>query len=267
MDENKMLNILEQIISSTRERIKIDRSKVSLQKARKRAESKTKNLVKKRFYNALKKERIQIIAEVKKASPSRGVICEDFNHLEIARQYAAGGAAALSVLTEEKYFQGSLEYLEDISHKVALPLLRKDFIIDDYQIYQAAASGASAILLIAAALTEEQIKDFSAIAHSLKMDALVEIHKQCELEKVLRADAGIIGVNNRNLRTLRVSLQTSMDLIKAIPDHLLKVSESGIHNREDVISLEKAGFNAILIGETLMRQKDRAAFIKNLGGV
>jgi len=262
-----MLNILDQIISYTRERVKIDRSKIPLPEVRRSAQTIVKELSDKHFFHALNKKSIRIIAEVKKASPSRGVICEDFNHLEIARQYAAGGAAALSVLTEEKYFQGSLNYLKDIAHEIALPVLRKDFIIDEYQIYQAAAAGASAILLIAAALAEKEIHDFIAIATSLKMDALVEIHKLRELEKVSRTGAKIIGVNNRNLRTLRVSLQTSLDLIKEIPDDLLRVSESGIHSREDVVALETAGFNAILVGETLMRQNDRAEFIKNLRGV
>ncbi len=262
-----MPNILDQIITYTRERVKLDRSKTHLPEVRKSAQTIVKKLSDKRFSHALNKEPIQIIAEVKKASPSRGVVCQDFNHLEIARQCASGGAAALSVLTEEKYFQGSLQYLQDIANQVALPVLRKDFIIDEYQIYQAAAAGASAILLIAAALTEEEIQDFIAIATALKMDALVEIHKQRELEKVLRTKTKIIGVNNRNLQTFRVSLQTSLDLINEIPDHLLKVSESGIHNREDALTLEKAGFNAILVGETLMRQSDRAAFIKNLRGV
>ncbi len=262
-----MINILDQIINYTRERVKLDRSKKPLQEVRENAQTMVKNRGEKRFFHALNNERIQIIAEIKKASPSRGVICDDFDHLDIARQYAEGGAAALSVLTEEKYFQGSLQYLQDISHHIALPVLRKDFIIDEYQIYEAAAAGANAILLIAAALTMEEMQDFLSIAQALKMDALVEVHKLREIEKALRTDAEIIGINNRNLQTFRVSLQTSLDLIKEVPAHLLKVSESGIKNREDVIILERAGFNAILVGETLMRQKDRQAFIKNLRGV
>lgn len=262
-----MLNILDQIINYTRERVKIDRSKTPLSQVRTSAQTVVNKLDDHRFFHALNQSSIQIIAEVKKASPSRGVICQDFDHLEIAHQYASGGAAALSVLTEEKYFQGSLQYLQDIAGQVALPVLRKDFIIDEYQIYQAAAAGASAILLIAAALTEKEIRDFHAAARALKMDALVEVHKMRELEKVLQTDAKIIGVNNRNLATFRVSLQTSLDLIKEIPDGLLKVSESGINSRQDVVALETAGFNAILVGETLMRQKDRKTFIENLRGI
>jgi indole-3-glycerol phosphate synthase len=218
------------------------------------------------FYNALNCKGFSIIAEIKKASPSKGIICDDFDFLKIAADYNSGGANAISVLTEETFFQGHCDYLEQISNQIALPTLRKDFIIDEYQIYEAAALGAKAYLLIAAALTDQQLKYLFAIGHNLKLDALVEIHNENELERVLRTDAQIIGINNRNLKTFNVTLETSLNLGSQIPDHIVKVSESGINSRAEILALEQAGFNAALIGETLMRQEDRISCLKLLRG-
>ena len=209
---------------------------------------------------------IRLIAEVKKASPSKGVIRENFDPIAIARVYEESGAACISVLTEEKFFQGKLEYLDLIRKAVGLPLLRKDFIIDEYQIYEAQAAGADAILLIAACLEKEQIKDYLGIAGQLGLDVLVESHTYRELDRSLLAGATLVGINNRDLTTFVVSLRTTLDLLKDIPDDRTVVSESGIKTRDDVIALEKAGVDAILVGESLMREKDIGKKVKELLG-
>ena len=175
---------------------------------------------------------IRLIAEVKKASPSKGVIREDFDPVKIAQIYEESGASCLSVLTEQKFFQGSLEYLGLIRKAVKLPLLRKDFIIDEYQIHEARAAGADAILLIAACLEKQQIEDYLAIAHQLGLDVLVESHTYKELDRSLRAGAMLVGINNRDLTTFTVSLQTTLDLLNDIPDDRIVVSESGIRTRD-----------------------------------
>ncbi len=199
---------------------------------------------------------IHLIAEVKKASPSRGVIRNDFEPVKIARIYEESGASCLSVLTEKRFFQGDLEYLSMIRKAVRLPLLRKDFIIDEYQIFEARAAGADAILLIASCLEKQQIADFLGIASGQGIDVLVESHTYKELDKSLLAGAMLVGINNRDLTTFNVSLQTTLDLLKDIPDDRIVVSESGIKTRDDVILLEKKGLDAILVGESLMREKD-----------
>lgn len=209
---------------------------------------------------------IRLIAEVKKASPSRGVIRENFDPADIARIYAKSGASCISVLTEEKYFQGKLEYLGQIRTAVKLPLLRKDFIIEEYQIYEARAAGADALLLIAACLDRQQIQDFLGITAELDLDVLVESHTYKELDRALVAGASLVGVNNRDLSTFNVSLQTTIDLLQDIPDDRTVVSESGIKTREDVLTLQKAGVDAILVGESLMREKDVGKKVKELLG-
>ncbi len=209
---------------------------------------------------------IRLIAEVKKASPSKGVIREDFDPVEIAQAYEEAGAACLSVLTEEKFFQGRLEYLDAIRRAAGLPLLRKDFIIDEYQVFEARAAGADAVLLIAACLEKRQIEDFIGIAAQIGLDALVESHTYKELDKSLLAGAAIVGINNRNLSTFTVGLQTTLDLLKDVPDDRIVVSESGIRTRDDVMMLEKAGVDAILVGESLMREKDIRKKVKELLG-
>jgi indole-3-glycerol phosphate synthase len=209
---------------------------------------------------------IRLIAEVKKASPSKGVIREDFDPIAIARTYEESGASCLSVLTEKKFFQGELEYLDRIRKVVKLPLLRKDFILDEYQIHEARAAGADAILLIAACLEREQMTDYLGIARQLGLDVLVESHTYKELDKSLRAGATLVGINNRDLATFTVSLQTTLDLLKDIPDDRTVVSESGIRTRDDVVRLHKAGVDAVLVGESLMREKDIGKKVNQLLG-
>jgi indole-3-glycerol phosphate synthase len=201
-----------------------------------------------------------VIAEIKKASPSKGLIRADFDPEWLARRYRAGGAAALSVLTDELYFQGSLRNLELASAAAPLPCLRKDFIIDEYQIVEARAHRADAILLIAAAISGAELKRFTEAAHSLALDVLVEVHTAGELALVLDAlgetGADAIGVNNRDLKSFEVSQDISLALVDRIPSHVVRVTESGISTREDIARLRKAGFDAFLIGESLMRQAD-----------
>jgi indole-3-glycerol phosphate synthase len=213
-------------------------------------------------------EKPAVIAEIKKASPSRGLIQPDFDVSRIARQYLAGGAAALSVLTDEPYFQGSLRNLEIASETVSLPCLRKDFTVDEYQIVEARAHSADAILLIAAALTDSELKHFAQTAHSLSLDVLVEVHTAEELDRVLQSlgesGADAIGVNNRNLKTFAVRLETSLDLIAQIPASAIRVAESGISTPDDIARLRTAGFDAFLIGESLMRQPDPGAALAKL---
>ena len=209
-----------------------------------------------------------VIAEIKKASPSKGLIRADFDVAWLARSYEIGGAAALSVLTDEPYFQGSLRNLELASAAVALPCLRKDFTVDDYQIVEARAHRADAILLIAAALTGAQLKRFAAAARELALDVLVEVHTGDELDLVLDSlgdtGANAIGVNNRDLKTLDVELKTSLELAHRIPASVVRVAESGISTHEDLANLRAAGFDAFLIGESLMRQPDPGAALAAL---
>ena len=209
---------------------------------------------------------IRLIAEVKKASPSKGVIREDFDPVAIAHVYEKAGASCLSVLTEKKFFQGDLAYLGLIRAAVKLPLLRKDFIIDEYQIFEARAAGADAILLIAACLDKQQMQDYLGTAAGLGLDVLVESHTYRELDKSLQAGALLVGINNRDLQTFTVSLQTTLDLLKDIPDDRTVVSESGIRTRDDVLKLRQAGVDAILVGESLMREKDIGKKVKELLG-
>jgi indole-3-glycerol phosphate synthase len=201
-----------------------------------------------------------IIAELKKASPSKGLIRADFDITWLAQRYAAGGAAVLSVLTDEPYFQGSLRNLELASAAVPLPCLRKDFTVDEYQIVEARAHCGDAILLIAAALTDEEMLRFTRAAHALALDVLCEVHSGQELDRVLSlAEApDAIGVNNRDLRTFEVRLETSLDLASRIPETVVRVAESGIATSVDIATLRQAGFDAFLIGESLMRQPDPA---------
>ena len=209
-----------------------------------------------------------VIAEIKKASPSKGLIRADFDVAWLASRYAAGGAAALSVLTDEPYFQGGLRNLEIASKTVSLPCLRKDFTIDEYQIVEARAHRADAILLIAAALTNSEMARFATVAHDLRLDVLVEVHTATELQRVLDAlgatGADAIGVNNRDLKTFDVRLETSLELIEQIPRNVVRVTESGIATPEHISQLRGAGFDAFLIGESLMRQPDPGAALATL---
>ncbi len=210
------------------------------------------------FEQALRKgpDQLALIAEVKKASPSAGVIAEDFDPLLQAQAYDGADAHAISVLTDERFFQGNLQYLTTIRHSVRVPVLRKDFIIHPAQIYEAVVAGADAILLIVACLSQEDLVSFLRIAHTFQLDVLVEVHDEEELHRALETEARIIGVNNRNLKTFEVDLHTTEKLGKEIPDGLVFVSESGIRTAEDAAQVFRWGANAILVGEALMRSGD-----------
>ncbi|RJP72788.1 MAG: indole-3-glycerol phosphate synthase TrpC [Candidatus Abyssobacteria bacterium SURF_17] len=210
--------------------------------------------------------RVCLIAEIKKASPSRGVIRADFDPLALARDYAAAGASAISVLTDAKYFQGDPSHLQTAKLASRLPVLRKDFIIDEYQIWESAAIGADAILLIVAALSESQLRDCLALASRLALDALVEVHDREQLRTALAAGAHIIGINNRDLKTFTTDLAVTLRLAPEVPHGHIIVSESGIHTRDDVRRVAEAGVNAILVGEALMASPDIPAKIRELIG-
>ncbi|MFC6332277.1 indole-3-glycerol phosphate synthase TrpC [Paenibacillus septentrionalis] len=208
-----------------------------------------------------------LIAEVKKASPSKGLIREDFHPVSLAQSYAAAGADCISVLTDEQYFQGSNEYLSDIRNAVQVPLLRKDFIIDPLQIYEARLIGADCILLIVAILTDQQLSDYYDLAKQLGMDVLIEVHDEEELKRVLQMNkATLIGINNRNLHTFETKLETTAKLIELMPAHVLKISESGILSDADYEYVRGAGAEGLLIGEHFMRQGDVGAAIEALMG-
>ena len=219
------------------------------------------------FASALRGERVQLIAEVKKASPSEGIIRPDFNPVEIAQTYASNGAAAISVLTEAKYFQGSLNHLRDIREALGdrrLPLLRKDFICDPYQVYESRAYGADSLLLIVAMLTPEKLEELFGLSQQLGMDCLVEVHNEAELEIALNSEAGVIGINNRDLSTFNVDLTTTERLRPLIPKDRIVVSESGINNRADLEKLKGWGVDAVLVGEALMSASSIATKMKEL---
>lgn len=213
------------------------------------------------FQKALSNDELSFICEVKRASPSKGIIAKEFPYVEIAREYEGIGASAISVLTEPKYFKGSDRYLEEISGNVGIPLLRKDFIIDEYQIYQAKLLGASAVLLIASILPDDSLENYRRLAESLGMSALVEAHNIDEVERSVSAGARIIGINNRDLRDFTVDINNSIDLRPSIPDDVIAVSESGISTPDDVKRIRDAGFDAVLMGESFMRSKDRQSMI------
>jgi len=216
------------------------------------------------FAAALRGEGLKLIAEVKKASPSKGLLCPDFKPVTLAQTYAHNGAAAISVLTEANYFQGSLDYLEEIRRAVVIPLLRKDFIFDEYQVYEAASYGADAILLITAILEPPRLKELLSLCKELRLNALVEVHNEEELQKALLAGAGIIGINNRNLNTFKVDIDTTRRLRLLIPPEHIVVSESGISTRENIGKMKECGVDAVLVGEALVTAKDIPSKMKEL---
>ena len=216
------------------------------------------------FRSALESKLPAIISEVKKASPSAGLIAENFDPAAIAARYEQGGAAALSVLTDQQFFQGSLDHLDDARQATQLPVLRKDFTLDRYHLLEAAAAGADAVLLIVAALADLELCELLEQAEELNLEALVEVHSEGELDRALDAGAGLIGINNRNLKTLEVSLETSLRLADKVPSSALWISESGIRTPQDMKLLMDAGCRAFLIGESLMKQKDPGAALANL---
>ena len=258
------MTILDKIITNTKNEVQQRKARLPYLELRHLAESSPNT--RPSFFEALKTNTINIIAEVKKASPSRGLICEDFDPVKIATEYERGGAAAISVLTDERFFQGHLNFLDSIAEHVQIPLLRKDFIIDVYQIYEAKLHDASAILLLANSLEQTQLQEFLDLAHALGLDALVEVHSFAELEHVLPVSPRIVGVNNRDLTTFHVDVSTSLDVIKHIPKEVVKVSESGIFSTSDIQPLLSAGYNAFLIGESLMKQQHRVQALEQLRG-
>ena len=220
-----------------------------------------------RFYRALAAPGVSFICEIKKASPSKGVIAEDFPYLSIAREYEAAGAAAISCLTEPFWFLGSDRYLEEIVSSVSIPVLRKDFTVDEYMIYQAKALGASAILLICAILDDGQLKAYRELADFLGLDVLTEAHTEDEIDRAVRAGSSILGVNNRDLKTFQVDVENSRKLRSLVPPEILFVSESGIRTASDIRLLYENGTDAVLIGETLMRAPDKKAKLNELKGL
>lgn len=257
--------ILEEIAARTVQRVAEEKNAVPPGEMKKRAEAMDANTGFP-FKKALSGDEISFICEVKRASPSKGLIAPDFPYLDIARDYEKAGASAISCLTEPFWFKGKDEYLTEISRAVKLPVLRKDFTVDEYMIYQAKTLGASAVLLICSILSKEQLSEYLGIAHSLGLSALVEAHDEEEVRTALAVGAGIIGVNNRDLRTFTVDINNSARLRKLVPPEVLFVSESGIKTAADIEALRSNGTNAVLIGETLMRSPDKKAALDELRG-
>ncbi len=261
--------ILAEIAAKTAERIAEQRRSLPLAELQAQAEALPRHRLTDKpypFEQALSQEGIRFICEVKKASPSKGVIAENFPYEEIAVEYEQAGADAISILTEPFYFKGSDRYLEAIRKRVQIPLLRKDFTVDEYMIYQAKKMGADAVLLICAILSPGQLQEYAQIADKLGLSALVEAHDEQEVEMALAAKARIIGVNNRNLKDFSVDINNSVRLRQMVPPDILFVSESGMKTREDIRRLEENGTDAVLIGETFMRSPDKAGMLKLLSG-
>src|ERR1035437_5617575 len=262
-----MTDILDQIVSVKRAEIAAAIQRKSLAAMRADAESR---VLTRDFIGAMRAKiaagRPAVIAEIKKASPPKGVLREDFIAADIAQSYAENGAACLSVLTDLQFFQGSVDYLKQARASCPLPVLRKDFMVDAYQIYESRAIGADAVLLIAAILDDAQLKDFETIAHRLDMAVLVEVHDASELARALKLKTPLIGINNRNLKTFEVSMDTTMSLMSDVPPDRLLVCESGIHSRDDVLRLVAAGVKAFLVGEAFMRAPDPGEALAALFG-
>ena len=262
------MSILTEIAARTRGRIEEEKFKVPTRVLMSQLDSELAKhaMEKQSFLDALRKPGMSYICEVKKASPSKGLIAPDFPYLNIAKEYEAAGASAISCLTEPFYFQGSDRYLQEIAGNVNIPVLRKDFTVDEYMIYQAKAFGASAVLLICAILDNVQLKAFGELAQDLGLDALVEAHDEWEVDRALNLEAKIVGVNNRDLRTFQVDMNNSIRLRKMAPDNVVFVSESGIRTPEDIRLLYENKVDAVLIGETLMRSPDKKAALESLNG-
>ncbi|HSV52301.1 MAG TPA: indole-3-glycerol phosphate synthase TrpC [Burkholderiaceae bacterium] len=262
-----MSDILNKIIAVKREEIAMALKKKSLASVRADAESR---VLTRDFLGALRGKvaagQPAVIAEIKKASPSKGVLREDFIPADIAQSYAENGAACLSVLTDQQFFQGSVDYLKQARASCQLPVLRKDFLVDPYQVYEARTMGADCILLIAACLDDGQMAEFEAIARGLDMAVLVEVHDRPELERALRLKTPLVGINNRNLRTFEVTLDTTLGMLAEVPGDRLLVTESGILGPADVQKMREAGVHAFLVGEAFMRAKDPGEALSALFG-
>lgn len=261
-----MATILDTIAAHAKERVKEAKRVLSTEEIRKQALSMDCHTGFP-FEKALAEGDISFICECKKASPSKGVIAEDFPYLTIAKEYEAAGASCISVLTEPKWFLGSDEYLREIAKTVSIPCIRKDFTVDEYMIYEAKLLGAGAVLLICSLLPEETIKHYIDLCNTLGLSALVEAHDETEIASALRAGARIIGVNNRNLKDFTVDVHNSEKLRNLVPKSVLFVAESGIRTAEDINILRKANVNAVLIGETLMKAENKKAMLNELRGI
>ncbi len=257
--------ILDKIIAYTKERVERKKTKISLSQIICEAQ-KMKTEIGFPFERALQKEGIRFICEIKQASPSKGIFTPIFPYTDIAREYEEGGADAISVLTEPEFFLGSDAYLYEIQQQVSIPVLRKDFIVDVYQLCETKLLGASAVLLIGSVLEHQTLREYISICDELSLSALVEAHDEKEVESALHAGARIIGVNNRNLKDFSVDLNNSISLRKLVPDSVLFVAESGIRDEKDVARLEQAGVDGVLIGETLMRSDNKSAMLEKLRG-
>ena len=261
IDKKTMKNILDKIVGHKKEEVERRKKEKPVDSLKKNLDSSTRD-----FKSAISASgKMNLIAEIKKASPSAGVIREDFDPVKIAGIYRDSGVSAISVLTDKEFFKGDISYLSSVRESANLPLLRKDFIIDEYQIYESRVSGADAILLIAKILESNELKDFLSIASSLKMDSLVEVHNENELIKALDASSDIIGINNRNLEDFKTDLNNTFSLMDKIPERKTVVSESGIKTKDDINLLKEKGVNAVLIGESFLRSKDISGKIKELG--
>lgn len=254
--------ILEKLAQSTYKRVAKEKKEIPLEDVREKALAMPKG--KFEFEEAIKEGDISFICEVKKASPSKGIIAKDFPYVEIAKDYEKAGATCISVLTEPEYFKGDKTYLKEISRNVTIPLLRKDFVIDEYMIYDAKIHGASCVLLICSLLDERTIKKYIHICDELGLSALVEAHDEGEIAKAMKAGARMIGVNNRDLKTFTVDISNSERLRKLVSDDILFVAESGIKTKDDIQRLRAANVNAVLIGETFMRSKDKKEALAEL---
>ncbi len=257
--------ILTQIVDAKRRRVEDAKSKVSFRQIKKLAETTRSSREPHRLLDALSnKDRVNIIAEFKRASPSKGLLNDSREPAETTRQYVDGGAVAISVLTEQDYFMGSLDDLTEVRNAVECPVLRKDFVVDEYQIFESAAAGADAILLIASVLPAERMKELADVTSHLGLDVIVEVHDAAELETAAKIGASIIGVNNRNLRTFNVSLDVSRTLIEQRPTNTAMIAESGIRTATEIAELWGLGFDGFLIGETLMAGRDPTEELRKL---
>ena len=261
-----MENILEKIALTTRKRIEDAKAQCPMATLQAMVEQKSEEEAALSFFNALSAPGISFICEAIKASPSKGLIADVFPYVEIAKEYEAAGASAISCLTEPYYFQGADKYLSEIAEVVKIPVLRKDFTVDEYMIYQAKVLGASAILLICSILSDKELTAYHKLATDLGLDALVEAHDEEEVKRALACGARIIGVNNRDLKTFQVDPNNSVRLRALVPKDVLFVSESGIQTPEDIRLLQDHGVDAVLIGETLMRASDKKAMLQQLRG-
>lgn len=259
------MNILDQLADYARQRVEEAKRQTPLAEIKRQALALPKGDF--RFEKALAKPGLSFICECKKASPSKGLIAADFPYLQIAKEYEAAGADAISVLTEPKWFLGSDRYLKEIASAVSTPCLRKDFTVDDYMIYEAKLLGASAVLLLCAILDDAQLREYLALCDGLGLSALVEAHDEAEVDRALNAGARILGVNNRDLKNFTVDTENSRRLRARIPEDVLFVSESGVRTAEDVARLAAIGADAVLIGETLMRAPDKTAKLRELKGL